>query len=73
MAHRQRAHKDVSGVLLQAERYCRDGDGEFLVPFAFATNGRPFLQQLRTASGICFRNLRRSTHLPVPLEGWYSP
>jgi type I restriction enzyme R subunit len=69
----KRAHKDVAGVLPQAERYCRDVAGEFLVPFAFASNGRPFLQQLRTASGIWFRDLRRSTHLPVPLESWYSP
>ena len=69
----KRAHKDVAGVLPQAERYCRDVAGEFLVPFAFASNGRPFLQQLRTASGIWFRDLRRPTHLPVPLEGWYSP
>lgn len=69
----KRAHKEVAGVLPQAERYCRDGAGEVLVPFAFASNGRPFLQQLRSASGIWFRDLRRPTNLPVPLEGWYSP
>jgi type I restriction enzyme R subunit len=69
----KRAHKEVAVVLPQAERYCRDAAGEVLVPFAFASNGRPFLQQLRTASGIWFRDLRRPTHLPVPLEGWYSP
>lgn len=84
----KRAHKDVAGVLPQAGRYCRDAelsetagasperwgqDGELPVPFAFASNGRPFLQQLRTASGIWFRDLRRPTNLPVPLEGWYSP
>ena len=84
----KRAHKDVAGVLPQAARYCRDAelsevagasperwgeDGELPVPFAFASNGRPFLPQLRTASGIWFRDLRRPTNLPVPLEGWYSP
>ncbi len=84
----KRAHKDVAGVLPQAGRYCRDAElsgtagasperwgqeGELQVPFAFASNGRPFLQQLRTASGIWFRDLRRPTNLPVPLEGWYSP
>jgi hypothetical protein len=69
----KRAHKEVAGVLPQAERYCRDAAGEVLVPFAFASNGRPFLQQLRSASGIWFRDLRRPTNLPVPLEGWYSP
>ena len=74
----KRAHKDVAGVLPQAGRYCRDAElsetaGASPVPFAFASNGRPFLQQLRTASGIWFRDLRRPTNLPVPLEGWYSP
>ena len=84
----KRAHKDVAGVLPQAARYCRDAelsetagasperwgeDGALPVPFAFASNGRPFLPQLRTASGIWFRDLRRPTNLPVPLEGWYSP
>ena len=48
-------------------------EGEFLLPFAFAANGRPFLQQLRTGSGIWFRDLRRPNNLPMPLEGWYSP
>ncbi len=84
----KRANRDVAGVLPQAQRYCRDlaageelalqpggwgEEGEFRLPFAFATNGRPFLRQLQTRSGIWFRDLRRSTNLPVPLEGWYSP
>ena len=42
-------------------------------PFAFATNGRPFLRQLRTASGIWFRDLRRAANRAVALEGWYAP
>ena len=65
----KRANKDVAGVLPQAERYSRD----LQLPFAFSCNGRPFLQQLRTASGIWFRDLRRATNLAMPLEGWYSP
>ncbi|MFM7087735.1 MAG: type I restriction-modification system endonuclease [Cyanobium sp.] len=84
----KRAHKDVAGVLLQAQRYCRDvqlrdgvdagldrwgPDGEFLLPFAFACNGRKFLPQLRTASGIWFRDLRRAINPAGPLESWYSP
>ena len=84
----KRANKDVAGVLPQAERYSRDfqpsvgtqlsgagwgEQGEFQLPFAFTCNGRPFLQQLRTASGIWFRDLRRATNLATPLEGWYAP
>ena len=84
----KRAIKDVAGVLPQAQRYCRDvqfsGDmeassqgwgpgGEYQLPFAFSTNGRPFLRQLRTRSGIWFLDLRRKENLAHPLDGWYSP
>lgn len=84
----KRANKDVAGVLPQAQRYCRDfqpseeteldGSGwgpeqEFRLPFAFSCNGRPFLRQLRSSSGIWFRDLRRPSNLPVVLESWYSP
>lgn len=41
---------------------------EFKVPFVFATNGRPFLQQLRTKSGIWFCDLRRPENLRQPLS-----
>lgn len=47
--------------------------GEFKVPFVFATNGRDFLQQLRTKSGIWFCDLRRPQNLSRPLTTWYSP
>ena len=84
----KRAHKDVAGVLPQAQRYCRDfqpsaetelsggcwgPDGDCRIPFAFASNGRPYLRQLRTRSGIWFRDLRRAENLAGPLDGWYSP
>jgi type I restriction enzyme R subunit len=83
----KRANKDVAGKLPQAERYCRDfqpseetelkaqgwgSEGEYRIPFAFSSNGRPFLNQLRTKSGIWFRDLRRSDNLAGPLERWYS-
>ncbi|MFO0618498.1 MAG: type I restriction-modification system endonuclease [Polyangiaceae bacterium] len=82
----KRKHKDVSGVLLQAKRYSSgyviQGSeelalgqpwGEHKVPFLFATNGRPFLRQLRTKSGIWFLDVRRKDNHGVPLEGWYTP
>lgn len=43
------------------------------IPFVFATNGRPFLKQLETKSGIWFCDLRNSKNLRRALEGWYSP
>lgn len=82
----KRQSKDVaSGAIDQAKRYSRDfqlaGDailpggpwGEFKVPFVFATNGREFLQQLRTKSGIWFCDLRQRGNLRRPLPTWYSP
>jgi len=82
----KRHHKDVMGVIPQAKRYSLgyvvQGD-EFLpegspwgahkVPFLFATNGRPFLRQLRTKSGIWFLDACRPQNHSVPLEDWYTP
>jgi type I restriction enzyme R subunit len=82
----KRKHKDVMGVIPQAKRYSvgylthgsevlPEGSpwGALKVPFLFATNGRPFLRQLRTKSGIWFLDGRRSANHPVALEGWYTP
>jgi type I restriction enzyme R subunit len=43
------------------------------IPFAFATNGRPFLRQLQSRSGIWFCDLRRPDNLSRPLSAWYTP
>lgn len=45
----------------------------FHVPFVFATNGRPFVRQWQTKSGIWFCDLRRDTNHPRPLTAWFSP
>lgn len=82
---RQQAHRGSGhGVVAQAKRYSRDfkaGDGAVLagswgkykVPFLFSTNGRPYLKQLETKSGIWFLAARRPQNLAAPLAGWYSP
>ena len=81
----KRKNKNVMSVLHQAERYSRDIQadpeylaegapwGEFKAPFALSTNGRPYLKQLETASGIWRRDLRRSTNPAGALLGWPSP
>lgn len=80
----KRKNVDVSGALVQAKRYSRDiraQDGiefaraaePYRIPFAFSANGRPFLRQLQTKSGIWFCDLRRSENLSHPLDGWYTP
>jgi type I restriction enzyme R subunit len=81
----KRKHIDVSGALQQAKRYSRSfqpdatlnmpGEpwGEFHLPFVFASNGRPFLRQLSTRSGIWFCDLRNPANHGHPLDGWYTP
>ncbi|RSM61740.1 hypothetical protein DMH04_53820 [Kibdelosporangium aridum] len=75
----------MSGDLEQAKRYSRDfADpvpqsevggpwGDYKLPFLFATNGRPYLEQLRTASGLWFLDVRRPTNLSRPRREWPSP
>jgi type I restriction enzyme R subunit len=82
----KRQSKDVSGDIDQAKRYSKGyqikGDetlcdgypwGEYRVPFVFATNGREYLEQLHTKSGIWFCDVRNPNNLRRPLQGWYSP
>lgn len=78
----KRYRKNVSAAIDQAERYASGirhvaaevfGEKEFCVPFAFATNGRPYLHQLETESGIWFRDLRRSRNLRRALLDWFTP
>ncbi|MDV0447523.1 hypothetical protein MsAg5_14230 [Methanosarcinaceae archaeon Ag5] len=47
--------------------------GEYRVPFVFATNGRPYLKQLETKSGIWFRDVRLDSNIPKALHNWMSP
>lgn len=55
------------------ERYACGRWGEYRAPFVFATNGNPFNEQIKTKSGIWFRDLRDPHNLPKPLRGWMSP
>jgi len=80
----KRKNKNVSDAIKQAKRYARDiqlgefnfaGEpwGEYKVPFVFSSNGRPYLKQVETLSGIWFNDLRQPTNLRRALDGWYSP
>ena len=81
----KRRNIDVSGALAQAKRYSRGfrtnedmtspGNpwGEYHLPFTFSSNGRPYLKQLATKSGIWFCDMRRSINHGYALEGWHSP
>lgn len=45
----------------------------YKVPFVFASNGRKYLEQLKTKSGIWFLDVREDSNIPKPLKGWVSP
>ncbi|MBD2176547.1 type I restriction-modification system endonuclease [Pseudanabaena sp. FACHB-1998] len=82
----KRRRKNVATAIAQAERYAkgfRAGNGwetvsdspwgEYQVPFVFASNGRPFLKQLETESGIWFRDVRKPINHSRALTGWMTP
>ena len=84
----KRKNVDVSGSLQQSKRYSRTftpsqetmlsgenwgGEAAYRVPFAFSSNGRPYLRQLSTKSGIWFCDLRCANNLGHVLDGWYTP
>lgn len=43
------------------------------VPFLFSTNGRSYLEQLKTKSGIWFLDIRKKENRADALRGWFSP
>jgi type I restriction enzyme R subunit len=46
---------------------------KYKVPFLFATNGRKYLKQLETKSGVWFLDVRKSSNIPKAQQGWMSP
>lgn len=78
-------HKDIPSVIdyqckeyaqnirAEDEKYVITTWGKYKAPFVFATNGRPYLAQLETKSGIWFLDLRESANMPKALRGWISP
>ncbi|MDO5722521.1 MAG: type I restriction-modification system endonuclease [Actinomycetaceae bacterium] len=63
------------GKLIKAEHdeYTLGRWGDFTVPFLFATNGRPYIEQYKTQSGVWFHDVRDPLNTPRALVGWPSP
>ena len=60
--------------LVQRTEAWPDGQGaHFKLPFAYSSNGRPFVRQHEQASGTWFRDLRHAANLSKPLQGFHSP
>ncbi len=80
----KKSAKNVYAAIDQAKRYAKGlleksafaietSYGEFKVPLAFATNGRPYLKQLEQESGTWFLDVRDNSNRRKALQGWYSP
>ena len=66
--------KDYSRNIRSADKNYQIGVwGSYGVPFTFATNGRPYLKQYDTKSGIWFLDLREPDNAPKALRGWMRP
>ncbi|MCT3630352.1 type I restriction-modification system endonuclease [Elizabethkingia anophelis] len=75
---------DISTNLHQSKKYAENikevedvtlmGEWDhYKVPFLFSTNGRKYLEQLKTKSGIWFLDIRKPNNRATVLKGWYSP
>ena len=81
----KKASEDVAATIdVQVKDYARhikeehskfiiNSWGDYQVPFLFASNGRAFLEQLRTKSGIWFLDARKPTNQSYPIRNWFSP
>lgn len=85
----KRKRKNISAAIDQSERYSvgiRDSadfsfsggfqehrEGEHRAPFVFAANGRSYLKQIETESGIWFRDTRRAANHRRALVNWPTP
>jgi type I restriction enzyme, R subunit len=82
----KRRRKNVSSAVDQAERYSSGiaasedfafAEGgpwdKFKVPFVFSANGRSYLKQIETESGIWFRDTRRGANHRRALVSWPTP
>lgn len=81
----KRMFKDIPSVIdYQCKSYAKEIKNEhaeyqlgkwgvYKVPLLFATNGRKYLKQLETKSGIWFLDIRQPSNIPKAQQGWMSP
>ncbi|WP_120193992.1 type I restriction-modification system endonuclease [Sinobaca qinghaiensis] len=80
----KRKSKNIPADIEQAKIYARnveqkedevilESNGEYSVPFLFATNGRAYLKQIQDKSGVWFLDARSPTNHPRALQKIYSP
>lgn len=65
--------KEYAKNIIVDEKFLVNKQNEYKAPFAFATNGRPYIKQLETMSGIWCANLQNKFSAPKALNGFMSP
>lgn len=66
--------KDYARLIKEEHgEYIVNSWNQYQVPFLFATNGRKYLKQLETKSGIWFLDVRSPSNIPKAQQGWMSP
>jgi len=61
------------GIKEEHTEYVINTWGGYKAPFLFATNGRSYLRQLETKSGVWFRDARNDGNISRVLQGWIGP
>lgn len=75
----EQAKRYARSIILEPEQRSLEApfthglDETFHVPFVFATNGRPYMRQLETQSGIWTWDARSRTNRPCALPDWFTP
>lgn len=75
----EQAKRYAQTITLAPENLCPDSpwqhglDEPYRVPFLFATNGRPYVRQWLTKSGIWYWDARREVNHPDARPQWFSP
>lgn len=63
----------ASHIRTEDQKYVIGAWGCYQVPFLFASNGRAYLEQLRTKSGIWYLDTRNTANQSYPIRNWFSP
>jgi type I restriction enzyme R subunit len=78
-SHIDQAQRYARGLLFEGgaepigEPWTDTGNEQFFVPFVFSANGRPYLKQIETESGIWFRDARKLSNHRRALSDWPTP
>lgn len=81
----KKKHTNISSVLdgqckdyakmikSEHQKYVINRFGAYMVPFLYATNGRPYIKQYEQMSGIWCLDVREPFNVPKALSGWSTP